>query len=881
MKKTWAALAAVSLLTSLLLTGQVLGASGAAAATIEDNERGWANEDIRFANEEKTVLHNSVFLSEAETKTYDRDGDNFSLAWNYAIKGAVNPDAADTLVKNLTEPVVGGTLSFAVWVRTGAGITGAGLKIEAVAYEADGTAHALGQSEAMTPKAGAPTDSEDDGWYAYAKPLPAGKKIVKVELRLTNGGEEAAVWGMVNIDSIVFSNTVKGSYTRIAERGWQAVARESQSPTVAAGALGYSHEGDGVLVLSGAVTPDLEYLKSIGMSKTLDAAVSGDYLEYKVYLDTVNSSLPAKTNPHFKTKAIVYDENGQPHDLGVSDSILRYGAFLGGGMVYGGWNQYRVALPAGISVSKIEVCVVWVEEYAGMGPMPFYFDDFKVLTLKDEEPLPPSSEEESSVPSVPDSSEESSSDSSSDPEPQPVGPETKPFTPDDLTSNKDKRETVNDNECNWYTEKVLYAAASTLLDGSRIFDYDPLATEGSWQSTENRYVRQDTDDAYAAALMFRVGHPVNDNTNYDIVYKDLQKPLKGGTFSFYLWLRNGLPTNHGVFAVEALAYDKDGNAYSLGRSDLLGWSGDERYFTSPDDPNVAAMAGWHKYEGVMPKDVEIVRMGIMLVKPDPASTGCIGPSYDGIWPGEDWTPVDEIRFTDTIVCDDAIRMDDETLWESDEITITEMGEFLNPWCMMDDKAVELDCTFNKAPFGKTATLYREFETGIQGGAFTFSLYNPSNSYLATEPRYTAGVIAYDKDGNKIDLGDCTPGDRGYLKFSGLTSTAYQYNGYNTCTIKLPEDKAITRLEIVITETTGKELNSALLFLDNMQFIGTRDAGVEPPPSVSSEASQSSGSEGGGTSTPDTGENLALLAPAALLALLGVMGLVLAGRKREQ
>ena len=151
--------------------------------------------------------------------------------------------------------------------------------------------------------------------------------------------------------------------------------------------------------------------------------------------------------------------------------------------------------------------------------------------------------------------------------------------------------------------------------------------------------------------------------------------------------------------------------------------------------------------------------------------------------------MDEIRFTDTIVCDDAIRMDDETLWESDEITITEMGEFLNPWCMMDDKAVELDCTFNKAPFGKTATLYREFETGIQGGAFTFSLYNPSNSYLATEPRYTAGVIAYDKDGNKIDLGDCTPGDRGYLKFSGLTSTAYQYNGYNTCTIKLPEDKA--------------------------------------------------------------------------------------------
>lgn len=197
---------------------------------------------------------------------------------------------------------------------------------------------------------------------------------------------------------------------------------------------------------------------------------------------------------------------------------------------------------------------------------------------------------------------------------------------------------MNDNECNWYTDKVLYADANTLLDGSRIFDYDPLATEGSWQSTENRYVRQDTDDAYAAALMFRVGHPVNDNTNYDIVYKDLQKLSRAALSASTSGCATVCRPITACSPWEALAYDKDGNAYSLGRSDLLGWSGDERYFTSPDDPNVAAMAGWHKYEGVMPKDVEIVRMGIMLVKPVPASTGCIGPSYDGIWPGEDWDP---------------------------------------------------------------------------------------------------------------------------------------------------------------------------------------------------------------------------------------------------
>lgn len=66
--------------------------------------------------------------------------------------------------------------------------------------------------------------------------------------------------------------------------------------------------------------------------------------------------------------------------------------------------------------------------------------------------------------------------------------------------------------------------------------------------------------------------------------------LKAGKFSYYLWLRNGLPMNHNVFATAAIAYDKEGNAYNLGVSDVLRWSGDERYFTTPDDPNVAAMA---------------------------------------------------------------------------------------------------------------------------------------------------------------------------------------------------------------------------------------------------------------------------------------------------
>ena len=218
-----------------------------------------------------------------------------------------------------------------------------GLKLEAIAYEADGTSYQLGVSNAMSPKAGTPTSAHDANWYTYSKALPEGKKIVKIGLRLTNGGQNATVWGMFNIDDIVFSNTVIGDYTRIDETGWTAVTRTSETPTVAVDQnLAYCHEGETTVVLSGGVTPDAEFLKSMGMSKTLATSITGGYLEYKVYMDAAHIS---KVNdPHYKTKAIVYDATGTAHDLGLSDSILRYSAWLGGGFIYGGWFQYRVAL---------------------------------------------------------------------------------------------------------------------------------------------------------------------------------------------------------------------------------------------------------------------------------------------------------------------------------------------------------------------------------------------------------------------------------------------------------------------------------------------------------------------------------------------------------
>ena len=80
MKKAISAIVALSLLVSILLTGEAFGFLGAADAvvkTVSDDEKGWVNDEIRYSNAEKTILNNSVFVTEAETKPYDKDGDNF------------------------------------------------------------------------------------------------------------------------------------------------------------------------------------------------------------------------------------------------------------------------------------------------------------------------------------------------------------------------------------------------------------------------------------------------------------------------------------------------------------------------------------------------------------------------------------------------------------------------------------------------------------------------------------------------------------------------------------------------------------------------------------------------------------------------------------
>ncbi len=361
------------MLTVMLMTFASVEALSADIVNIEDNEKGWVNDEIRFNGTD--WLNNSVYTIQAETAPYDIDGDSFSLAWNYSMNAAVNSKQYDYIEKNLEKPLTGGNFSMSLWIRSGAGTDANGYKVEIIAYEPNGTAHSIKTSNALSVSGSAPADKQDNGWHNISAELPANKKIIKMGIKLHNGNSIATAWGILNIDNIQFTNTQIAQFTRIDETGWLTVERTSESPTVANGTLQYYYEGSEVIVISGGLTPDLEYLKSISMAKTLDSAIKGGFIEYKVYVDAFNSSLNGSS--HTKTKMLAYDASGNKYDLNA-ETRLKYGAFLSGGMIFGGWNQFRAELPADVDVTKIEIQLFWYEN-GGMGSVPYYVDDIKVM----------------------------------------------------------------------------------------------------------------------------------------------------------------------------------------------------------------------------------------------------------------------------------------------------------------------------------------------------------------------------------------------------------------------------------------------------------------------------------------------------------------------
>jgi hypothetical protein len=78
-------------------------------------------------------------------------------------------------------------------------------------------------------------------------------------------------------------------------------------------------------------------------------------------------------------------------------------------------------------------------------------------------------------------------------------------------------------------------------------------------------------------------------------------------------------------------------------------------------------------------------------------------------------------------------------------------------------------------------------------------------------------------------------------------------------VNLPSDQVIVRLEMVITETTSKEVSGVLLFFDDVKFISA--AQVELDSAASSESTVSD------AHNVPTGENTGLVVVSLLIVLV--------------
>lgn len=831
--------------------------------TVEDTELHWYNGEIRVRGEGSTDIKDSARIVKynAEGQPHEKiplhgedDNDEVAVQWMYTLgtKG-INDKDYDILCKDLVTPVKGGKFQFQFWFRNvfGQEAQNDAFKIRGIAYEIDGTAYELTEL-ALAGWSGDGVNA-GNGWYSYSADLPADKIIHRVAVKIYRPeGSEAAIglddWSMIDGVKFVDTQLMTDEVASLGLTGWKGSWTTSElAPTGVTNEPFGGEYGEKLLITGGFTYHPDDYKPDQFITKELSEPVKGGYLSFKME-NRVNSTVPGQ--PQFKMFANAYDAEGTKYELGQQPEGNAYLPFSSSGnQMYFGFNRYVAPLPADKEIVKIEIGMHLLTEDVGMGAdaSVFFANDIKLVGTAYK-------------------NEEGGGDDGGEENPPPVYPEfpeRTEFTPDSSPSGKDVYE---DSELGWYNNDV-YENAGVLVDHARIIKYEEGFTESDgWSWIKNFFIRHETDsDEYALQFMAVVNHPLTEQRPYDILYKDLSVPVEGGTFDFYFWFRNGFEYNHNVFALEAYAFDAEGNAYGLGaipdpeEAPGLDWSGD----------HVNVKAGWYHYSAAMPKDVPIVRLGIKVFKPDVTTPGVLGPAYNGEWFAEEWFAIDEIRVIDTTILNDGYTFDDEEGWESDYSSLTPMGEYLNPWCILEgDTAIEMENFFNYDDFPGYTNIYKEFDQPISGGKFAFSLYNVTNSYMDTQPKFQVDVYGY-KDGDdettRTKLGTYPEDKDGYLKYSGSTASYQLYNGWNSVVVDIPEKAQFTKLEIVIREITGVESDGSLIFVDDIKFIDSTFGALEPGGDDSKPEEPS----------PETGDSGVLpLAMACLFSLTMIAGVSL-------
>jgi len=710
---------------------------------IDDNEMGWYGLD-QYELAQGSGLYPTVetfkkpaVINEPKV-TRVKDEDDIAVLWYQHINDSVRQNVKEmTIYKDLAMPVTGGGFSFYYFLSNQYSAYSFGL--EAIAYDKEGNAYSMGKPfdnsgllDGMKDNFVINTDPAlDSGWNHYEGILPEDVAVYKMAIRvyvrenyepsypIYNSIPNPA-WGGVDyslVDQIEFIGTkYADSIVPLNASGWTASNNFGVSTVAYDPAVTNNCIDSAESVYLYNLGTGAEFASSI--TKTLASPLQGGTFNFKVYSIFNNFAGDPR---YYKASAYVIDTNGKEIYVGGSgQSTFRFTGNGSAQITYNGWNAFTATIPGNIVYKAVKI---EIHDYNFQsGDSKFYIDGMNLIGAM-ENPL-----------------------------------------------------IINDSELGWSgdADDKYYVGEN----GEYLMEHTRICNGPTPQPTAGSSVRNINDDSDNRAIVWM--QHINDAPERQsemTIYKDLTEPVVGGTFSFYYWLSNYY-SNLG-FGLEAIAYDKEGNAYSLGKPfDNTGvqWSIADGFVLNP-----ALSYGWTHYEGAMPEGVAVYKMAIRVYVRD----GYQPPQYfyasipNPSWPDQNYSLVDQIEFIGGEYALESIDLG-KTGWEASENF--EITAYTPITATLDGESSMRISNTNGTP-SSDCSMVKMLDEPRQGGTLSFKVFN---GFLSNpDPRYyMVKAYAIDMKGNRVYIGGSPENTE--MKFSGNIGEGKMYYGWNYFLCDIPD-----------------------------------------------------------------------------------------------
>jgi|GEM_PF-7120499 len=733
MKKCIACLTAIMVFLSVFsgtvwssAEGAAVQTTGTAPVTINDNEMGWYGLDDYALT--SIGQFDTVRTETARVKAEDTDA--VSILWLQHINDSVRPDVKEMLLyKDLAAPVTGGSFSFYYFLANHYASGSFGL--EAIAYDKAGNAYSLGKpfdNSGLLWSVGDgnvvnPDPVLSGGWNHYTGVMPAEVAVYKMAIRVyvrANHTPEAPLYASIPNPSwpdqyYSFVDQIEFIDTQYADS------------IIPLGTMGWTPSSN-FGVTTAAYTPATSNvcvdgaasvrLYNLGTGAEITSSMTKLFAE-PLQAGTFTFKVYSIFNNYggdpryYKARAYAIDRNGKEVLLGGSGAeTFRFS----GNMVtqtYNGWNAFVVDIPEHLVYKGVKIEIYDANGFQS-GDSQFYIDGMNLVGAK-ENPI-----------------------------------------------------IINDSELGWYGTEEYYV-------GGNLMDYTRIVPGPTPTPTANASVRNAADDADNRAFTWLqyINHTVRPQTDM-FLYKDLTEPVTGGSFSFYYWLSNFYSANG--FGLEAIAYDENGNDYSLGKpfdNSGVKWSIADGNVVNPD---ASLSYGWTHYEGVMPEGVAVYKVAIRVY----LRAGRAESIPSAGWPDQSFSIIDQIEF---VGCEYAFESVDlgKNNWTAGE----NCAILSNTTATIATLDGESSLQLGNAPDTQLTTysMTKMLDEPRQGGIFSFKAF--SGFLNPADPRwYMAKAYAIDLNGNRVYVGGSP--EETAMKFSGSSPTGQMFYGWNYFLCDIPD-----------------------------------------------------------------------------------------------